>query len=192
MSIEAALKELNIKSKVILSKELVGPPLLEILKVVCGTHDKEILKKLEEKFNCIYDEIGFKHGKPYNGVRELLQYTKEKGYRICLVTNKRLIPTEKILEHFNLRKYFLRIYAIDSLGSKFIDKTEAIARLLKEEVINPANAVYVGDRQEDYDAATNNKVKCLIVDWGYKQHNKVNKNSMQKKIPSISDLINIL
>ena len=93
--------------------------------------------------------------------------------------------------HFKLKKYFSYIYAIDSGDFSFSDKTEAIATLLHEAKINPGNAVYIGDREEDFYAATQNKVKCILVDWGYEKED-INLSKKREKIRSIYDLIPIL
>lgn len=166
-SIKVALEESGINSTVPLTKNLIGPPLLKTLAAICGTSNTFDLSKVAEKFKEAYDTAGYKNSVPYKGIDDLLAWLHTDGYRICLVTNKRQIPTEKILDHFDWRRYFSYVYTIDSAGEPFRNKTEAIATLLEESGIEPAQAVYVGDRQEDYEAATNNNMKCLLVQWGY-------------------------
>lgn len=167
MSIEAALEAVGLESVVPLSKELIGPPLLETLSVICGTNDPVMISSVAAKFKEIYDAKGYKNSQPYDGVDELLGWLKAEGYGVCLVTNKRKVPTEKILEYFDWRQFFLHVYTIDSAGSPFKNKTEAIAALLEESGIDPAYATYVGDRHEDYSAASANNMRCLLVQWGY-------------------------
>lgn len=167
LSIEAALEEVGFESVVPLIKELIGPPLLETLGVICGTSDSEKISTAAAKFKEIYDAEGYRNSLPYDGVDELLRWLKAEGYGICLVTNKRQVPTEKILEYFDWRQHFSHVYTIDSAALPFKNKTEAIAKLLHESGVDPVQAIYVGDRHEDYEAATNNHVKCLLVQWGY-------------------------
>lgn len=166
-SIKIALEEAGINSVVPLTKDLIGPPLLETLAAICGTSSTVEISRVAARFKEAYDTTGYQHSVLYEGIDDLLGWLHADGYRICLVTNKRLIPTEKILDHFDWRRYFSYVYTIDSAGLPFRNKTEAIAALLKESEIDTAHAVYVGDRHEDYEAATNNHMKCLLVQWGY-------------------------
>lgn len=167
MSIEAALEQVGFESVVPLSEELIGPPLLETLSVICGTNDPVKIATLAAKFKEIYDSEGYKSTLPYDGVDELLGWLKAEGYGVCLVTNKRKVPTEKILEYFDWRKHFLHVHTIDSAGLPLKNKAEAMATLLEVAAIDPAHAVYVGDRHEDYKAATINNISFLLVGWGY-------------------------
>lgn len=171
MSIEAALEAIGLESVVPLSEELIGPPLLETLSVICGANDPVKISSVAAKFKEIYDAKGYKNSQPYDGVDELLGWLKAEGYGVCLVTNKRKVPTEKILEYFDWRQFFLHVYTIDSAGLPFKNKTEAIATLLQDSGIDPAHAVYIGDRHEDYEAANNNDMSCLLVRWGYGMDN---------------------
>lgn len=171
MSIEAALEAIGLESVVPLSEELIGPPLLETLSVICGANDPVKISSVAAKFKEIYDAKGYKNSQPYDGVDELLGWLKAEGYGVCLVTNKRKIPTDKILDYFEWRKFFSHVYTIDSAGLPFKNKTEAIATLLQDSGIDPAQAVYIGDRHEDYEAANNNDMSCLLVRWGYGMDN---------------------
>lgn len=186
-SIEAALKEFGLESVVPLSKELIGPPLLETLSVICGSNGPVNISTVAVKFKELYDAEGYKNSLPYDGVGELLGQLKAEGYGVCLVTNKRRVPTEKILEYFEWRQYFSYVYTVDSAGVPFKNKTEAIAKLLEESGINPEYAVYVGDRHEDYEAATNNDMQCLLVQWGYGLNSLVYQSNVD--IKTTADLL---
>jgi phosphoglycolate phosphatase len=166
-SIKLALDELGMTSAVPLTHDLIGPPLQETLEAICGTRSTAEISMLATKFKEAYDEKGYQDAMRYEGIDDLLGWLHAEDYRICLVTNKRLIPTKKIIDHFDWHRYFSHVYTIDSAGLPFRNKTEAIAALLKESSIDPANAVYVGDRHDDYEAATKNDMRCLLVQWGY-------------------------
>lgn len=190
LSIEAALEEVGFESVLPLTKELIGPPLLETLSVICGTNEPVKVSKVAAKFKEIYDAEGYKNSLPYDGVDELLGWLQAEGYGVCLVTNKRKVPTEKILEYFDWRQHFSHVYTIDSAGLPFKNKTEAMAKLLQESGIDPAHAVYVGDRHEDYEAATNNSMQCLLVQWGYGLDSLINHSNAG--IKTITDLMSTI
>lgn len=185
-SIKVALEESGINSLVPLTKDLIGPPLLETLGVICGTSDVDEILKVAAKFKEAYDIAGYQGCIRYEGIDELLEWLNTENLCVCLVTNKRRVPTEKILTYLGWRDFFLHVYTIDSGGVPFKNKTEAIAKLIQNSGINPTHAVYVGDRHEDFDAATNNDMRCLLVQWGYGLNNLPDQCSTE--IKTIADL----
>lgn len=166
-SIELSLNKVGINSVIPLSENLIGPPLNETLILICGTNDLEIISAVSKNFKEIYDAHGYKESICYPGVEELLDKLIDQGYSISLATNKRKIPTKKILDKFNWESYFSYIYTIDSGPNIYESKTQMLCSMLKETGIQHQQALYVGDRYEDYVAATANKLKCALVNWGY-------------------------
>jgi len=185
-SIKAALNELGINSLVPLTEQLIGPPLMEILSDICGAGSQAVIPKLYAKFKEIYDTKGFQGGVIYTGVDVLIKQLVEEGYHLSLATNKRRIPTEKILELFDWKKYFNHVYTIDSGSIPFQNKSQMIATLIQNEAIDCGQAVYVGDRHEDSVAATQNNIKFLMVQWGYES--KALLNSYPNKINTAAEL----
>jgi phosphoglycolate phosphatase len=87
---------------------------------------------------------------------------------LYIATNKRLIPTKKILDYLSWNSFFSAVYSIDSNTEKpFKNKGEMIRALLNNEMIDLKSAVYIGDRDDDYEAANKNGLPCILVEWGY-------------------------
>jgi phosphoglycolate phosphatase-like HAD superfamily hydrolase len=95
MSLEAALKDLKLKNVVPFSKELIGPPLFEIINIVCGSQDIKNNNAVTEKFKKIYDQVGYKHSKIYDGVVEVLTYLKKKAIVFALLPTKENYQQER-------------------------------------------------------------------------------------------------
>jgi phosphoglycolate phosphatase len=184
--IKAALDELGIKSLVPITEQLVGPPLAEMLSTICGANSQALISLTYTKFKEIYDKEGFQGGVIYPGVDVLIRQLVEEGYHLSLATNKRRIPTEKILELFDWKMYFNHVYTIDSGSIPFQNKSQMIATLIQNEAIDCGQAVYVGDRHEDSVAATQNNIKFLMVQWGYES--KALLNSYPNKINTAAEL----
>jgi len=185
-SIKTALDELGINSLVPLTEQLVGPPLMEMLNAICGAGSWALIPKVHAKFKEIYDTEGFQGSVIYAGVDALIKQLVEEGYHLSLATNKRRIPTEKILKFFNWDDYFNNVYTIDSEKITFKNKSQLIAALIKNEAIDCGQAVYVGDRHEDSVAATQNNIKFLLIQWGYES--KALLDSYTNKIKNAADL----
>jgi len=177
-AIEYALDSLGIEAKIPVSRDLIGPPLIETISKITGLSDQSKINELAKKFKEHYDEIGYKDAIVYPGMNELIKSLIESGYVLYVATNKRLKPTLKIIKYLSWGPFFNSVYSIDlnGDGAVFKNKAEMIHALLSEQSIDISSAVYVGDRIEDYEAATANNIPCILVDWGYGE----NKSNVDK------------
>lgn len=167
-AIRIALNESALEAKIPLTKELIGPPLIDTLSKITAVEDRVILNAVVNKFKLHYDAVGYRDSVVYPGIHNLLESLHNQGYVLYVATNKRLIPTIKIINHLSWGALFSAIYGIDSNAEKpFKSKGETISSLLGDELIDLKSAVYVGDRVEDYEAAKFNGLPCILVDWGY-------------------------
>lgn len=166
--IRSALDEFGLKAKIPLSRMLVGPPLVETLERITDIKNQEKINKVAHAFKLYYDSVGYIDSSPYPGIQYLLESLVQHNYVLYLATNKRQIPTDKILDHHSWRHFFSAIYCIDlNIAMPFKNKTEMISALLIDQQINPEMTVYVGDKLEDYEAAKLNGLSCALVGWGY-------------------------
>jgi phosphoglycolate phosphatase len=141
----------------------------EILRQLTG-HDADndaLTAKLAAAFKAGYDSTGYLQTRVYPGIDELLDALKTAGFALHLATNKRIIPTRLILEHFKWHTLFDTVYALDLFEPRLPDKANMIARLLAERGITPDDAIYIGDRAEDAHAATANGLPFAAATWGY-------------------------
>ena len=167
-AIRIALNESGLEAKIPVTKELIGPPLIDTLSKITAVKDQFILNAVAHKFKLHYDAVGYRGSVAYPGIHNLLESLHSQNYVLYVATNKRLIPTKKIVDHLSWGSLFSTIYSIDLNAEKpFKSKAEMIAALLGDESIDLKSAVYVGDRVEDYEAAKFNGLPCILVDWGY-------------------------
>jgi phosphoglycolate phosphatase len=151
-----------------LDDSLIGPPLEQILRKITCIDDPILINNLLITFKEIYDSVGYKKSTPYDGVEHLLANLKKSGVILILATNKRMIPTIKILEHFRLQQYFESIYTIDMNNyAHYSSKSTMLSSLIFEMGVEPQFTLYVGDRLEDQIAAEENKLTSATVAWGY-------------------------
>lgn len=167
-AIRIALNESCLEAKIPVTKELIGPPLIDTLSKITAVKDQLILNAVANKFKLHYDAVGYKDIVAFSGIQHLLENLNNQGYVLYIATNKRLIPTEKILEYLSWGSFFSAVYSIDSNTEKpFENKGEMISSLLDNELIDLKSAVYIGDRDEDFEAANKNGLPCILVGWGY-------------------------
>lgn len=146
---------------------LIGPPLRQTLQTLCGSSDAQLLDTLATSFRDIYDGPACLATPAYPGWDDALAALRALGVQLHIATNKRLLPTQRILHARGWSEYFKVVYASDSRPGGFPSKAVMIATLLGEQGIDAQGAIYLGDTEADASAATANAVEFWAVDWGY-------------------------
>lgn len=145
----------------------IGPPLFEQFKNFCGFDDEQA-EMAVNKYRERYREIGWKECVLTEGTRELLAELKGMGKTVALATSKPEPFAVKILEYFDIARYF------DFIGGAEINcngrnSKEAVI----EYVINSlgisdrSKAVIIGDTLYDADGANACGIECIGVLCGY-------------------------
>ena len=141
----------------------VGPPLHEsfINHGVPAEKADEAIKVYRSR----YIPIGAYENTPYPGIRELLENLVAQGHTLCVATSKPEGMSVKILEHFDLAKYFHRICGA-SMDTSRSTKEDVIAYLLEQNG-KADNMVMVGDTKFDILGARHHGIPAIGVSWGY-------------------------
>lgn len=157
-SMIASLRNLGIDEKKISS---VGPSLNEMI-LALGMENLSDAQKIREEFIYQYDKNFCLDTKLYPNIESTLQKLLDENNFLTLVTNKRTIPTMKILKKFNIDSFFSRIICIDT-SNKLRTKPQILKSLYLPEVKN----YYIGDLDGDYIAAKDAGYQFLYASWGY-------------------------
>jgi len=154
-----------------LNSSIIGPPLMETLEMLSGISDNILLKELSEEFKFQYDSIGYQETEVIPGINKMLSSLKLRGYKIYIATNKRIIPTNKIIELFKWNSIFQGIYSLDSFNPMLSSKSVLINTIIKINKLNKENVLYIGDREDDRLAANENNILFEMVPWGFNDFN---------------------
>lgn len=144
-------------------RTFVGPPLTEGFARFGVPQDQ--LSKAVEIYRSRYVPIGMFENHPYPGIRELLEKLKADGHRLYVATSKPEWMSIKILEHFDLAKYFEMICGASTDFSR--NTKEAVIAHLLEECGSQENAIMIGDTAYDVIGAKEHGIPTIGVDWGY-------------------------
>lgn len=166
-SLEIALQKNNIKNFRDLDSIEIGPPLRETVHSLVDDKTVDTILKVEADFKSIYDDRGFLNTVLYPGIFELLTYLKKNYVQLFLATNKRRLPTVKIIDHLNLTPFFSGIYCLDDLILRNPSKSDLLQFLLDRERLSPENCLYIGDTSGDMVAADKALIEFIYVNWGY-------------------------
>ena len=144
-------------------RTFVGPPLHEsfIRHGVPADQADEAIRIYRSR----YIPIGAYENTPYPGVRELLETLKAQGHTLYVATSKPEEMSIKILEHFDLAKYFDRICGASMDTSR--SSKEAVIAYLIDLNGRADNMVMVGDTKFDIIGAKAHGIPGIGVSWGY-------------------------
>lgn len=141
----------------------VGPPLHESFLnhgVPADRTDEAI-----QVYRSRYIPIGAYENTPYPGIREMLEELKAEGHTLYVATSKPEAMSIKILEHFDLARYFDMICGA-TMDTSRSTKEDVIAYLLAQNG-KADNMIMVGDTKFDVIGAKAHGIQTIGVSWGY-------------------------
>ncbi len=144
----------------------LGPPLKDMLMKCYDFPESRALEGVE-KYREYFNEKGLFENQVYPGIVPLLKRLTQKGHRLYLATSKPEIASRRIMEHFDLGKYFTFIGGASQDDSR-VRKGDVIRYVLETcGISNPGETVMVGDREHDVIGAKENGLETIGVLFGY-------------------------
>ena len=127
---------------------LIGPPLIGSFEEGFGMTNLQALEALKH-YREYFSERGIFENEIYPGIRELLSELCESGTKVVLATSKPDVYSKRILEHFDIDKYFYFL-AANTLTESRPEKSDVISYAIEScKIKAPTEAVMVGDRKYD-------------------------------------------
>lgn len=127
---------------------------------------QEIDQRLEY-YNKIYTESGCPLTKLFDGVKEVVETLKERGYKIAILTNKPQLATDRIYQRY-MSELSIDLVVGQRDGVKIKPDPASALKILSEFSVEPKNAYFVGDGETDVLTAINGKMQSVAVLWGYR------------------------
>lgn len=149
---------------------------------------EELIPTATLHFREYYSEKGLYENLLYEGIKEMLDKINMSGRTIYLVTVKPSVFAKRILEHFEIDKYFYAIYGSD-LSSSNKSKEELIQSALTNENIECSNCVMVGDRHHDVLGAKHNHISSIAVTYGFGSTDELNECKPDCMVNSVAELM---
>jgi HAD superfamily hydrolase (TIGR01549 family) len=185
----ATLKTLNIKFDVD-EKDYVH---------LIGKHFVDIFKALNisipdfDLFINIYKKKYFDfmiYSSLYNGVETTLAELKNRGIKISLLTTKLQEQADKIIEHFNLSKYFdLVMGRREGIAHK--PAAEPLLIICKELNIDVKSTLMIGDTELDIQCGKNAGANTCAVLYGYRKKELLEIEQPDFMVSEINELMDI-
>ncbi len=103
---------------------------------------------------------------PYPGALAALDALRASGHRLAICTNKPIRPTNAVLRHLELERFFDAVYGGDSLPVRKPDPAPLHAALAD---LGEGPALFVGDSEVDAETGDRAGVSTLIFTPGYRK-----------------------
>lgn len=171
--------------------KFIGPPLKDSFMEYYGFSKEDsdtAIKKYREYFSVkgLYENI------VYDGIKEVLQTLKDNKKTLILATSKPKIFALKILEHFDLLKYFDFVSGAELDGTRD-KKGDVIAYALAENHIADLSSVLmIGDRKHDIIGAKENYIDSMGVLYGYGNKEEFQKAGADYIVSTVKEISCVL
>lgn len=178
---ESSLKELE---------KFIGPPLKESFMEYYSFEEKEAVQAIED-YREYFKDKGIFENEVYKGIPDMLEKLKSKGAVIAVATSKPTVFAQRIIEHFNILKYFDIIVGSNLDGTR-TDKEEVIKHVLKVlEIEELDKVIMIGDRKHDVIGAKKNEIDSIGVLYGYGSMKELGEVQSTYLVNSVSELDNL-
>ena len=97
----------------------------------------------------------------------------------------------EILEHFDLLKYFDRVYGA-TMDEKRNKKDAVIAYALDDMGLSPAEVLMIGDRKYDIEGAHKNSMEAVGVLFGYGDREEIEAENTEYIAADVKELYELL
>lgn len=165
LSLQALGIEVGDRNKLL---KFLGPPLYDSYTKYYGLSEEQYEEALRI-FHTYYRSQGIFECTVYEGLTESLERLQEAGARLFVATSKPEQEAKRIIEHFDIGKYFTFVGGSDGdRGGSRDNKTAVMEYVIKEGGIRDRKkALMIGDRYHDIVGAQNVGLQSMSVLYGY-------------------------
>lgn len=152
------------------ARELVGAGARALIergfKVSGQPLDAETLERLFADFLDIYADDVASHSHLFDGVLGALDRLADEGYALAVCTNKPILHTRLILDHFDIAKRFAAVAGRDSFPW-FKPDPRHLTMTIEAAKADVSRAVMIGDSRTDIATARAAGIPSICVPFGY-------------------------
>lgn len=168
--------------------QFIGPPLAYTFCILLKTENSAIIEQAINWYRERYILKGYLENYVYRGVVEFLEECMEYGHTLYVVTSKRQDIAQKVLDHFELARFFDATHGCGNGPSK----SELIEQIMHERDLSPSECVMIGDRKFDIEAGRANNAVTIGVLWGYGTQDELSAAAAEHIVSTPSELLNVI
>ena len=163
---------------------------LLMIRAVPGGESNPLFEETFAQFKEYYGEHCNDNTKPYEGMIELLETLKSKGYSVAIVSNKIDFAVKELSV-----LYFKGIVPVaigEKEGVRRKPAPDTVREALKELGRTAEEAVYVGDSDVDIKTAKNADMPCISVLWGFRDLEFLEEHGAKRYARTAEDVLKIV
>lgn len=168
---------------------LIGPPLRDAASEILGPENQDLLDKFVQSFITMHDEQVIRHTRPYPDVIKVLKKLHSKNIPMAIATNKRLAPTQKLIDHFGWNDYFLSVECSDSQNA--MRNKDAMIQDIINQNQSFHGSYFIGDTVNDGLSANLNQLQFVKATYGYGRDQDWSNVNITKKIDNLHEILNL-
>ena len=168
---------------------LIGPPLRDTASEILGPDHQDSLDEFVQLFIEMHDEQVIQHTQPYPDVIQVLKELHNQNIPMAVATNKRLAPTQKLMDHFGWSDYFQMIECSDS-QSEMRNKDAMIQDIINQNT-SFQGSYFIGDTVNDGLSANLNHLPFIKACYGYGRDQDWSKVTSYQEIHQFSEIIKL-
>lgn len=130
------------------------------------------------------------HTAPYPGIIELLKKLKNSGYRVAIVSNKPDQPVKGLCERFFQDLIPVAIGESPQVARK--PAKDTVVAAMEELDAGKDDCIYIGDSEVDVLTAKNSGIPCVLVTWGFRDRETLEKLGAWKIVDTAEELGKVL
>jgi len=169
---------------------LIGPPLRDTASEILGPENQDSLDEFVRLFIAIHDEQVIQHTQPYPDVIQVLKELHKKNIPMAVATNKRLAPTQKLMDHFGWNDYFSFIECSDS-QNEMRNKDAMIQDIINQNQ-SFHGSFFIGDTVNDGLSANLNQLPFIKACYGYGRDQDWSKVTAYQEIHRFIEILKLI
>lgn len=147
----------------------IGPPLKDSFMDFYHMNEADAQAAVE-KYRERFHDTGIFENRMYAGIPQMLRTLKSKGLQLAVASSKPTVFVERILEYFDIAKYFKVVVGSELDGTR-VDKDkvveEALRQLFGDKPVEKDQVYMIGDRRFDVEGARVQGIESVGVTYGY-------------------------
>ena len=163
---------------------------LLMIRAVPGGESNPLFEETFAQFKEYYGEHCNDNTKPYDGMIELLETLKSKGYSVAIVSNKIDFAVKELsVLYFN---GIVPVAIGEKEGVRRKPAPDTVREALKELGRTAEEAVYVGDSDVDIETAKNADMPCISVLWGFRDLEFLEEHGAKRYARTAEDVLKLV
>ncbi|MDE6568395.1 MAG: HAD family hydrolase [Lachnospiraceae bacterium] len=148
------------------------------------------LDQLHQDFIQYYQQHCMDKTRPYEGIPELLQEVRNRGYYTAVVSNKADQAVKTLCDKYFAGLFDITVGERDGISRK--PAPDSVNEILSSMQVVREKAVYIGDSDVDIATAQNAGMDGITVSWGFKDSDFLQKMGAKCLVSAPEEILDLL